>query len=257
MDHYKELVNIIKKLRDKENGCPWDLKQTNKSLLPNFVEELYEAVEAIEEEDWDSVAIELGDLLLHIVMQSVIAEENGLFTTDDVVKLICEKLIRRHPHIFGNAKVNNVAEIKQNWEKIKKEEHKDSQRSVLAGIPDAMPSLIIAERIQDKAASVGFDWPSVEPVWDKLYEEIEELKNVVPGNVEHLEEELGDVLFSTVNLARKLGIDAETALRKSVKKFRKRFEYIERLYNEKGMNIYNSTLEQLDAAWELAKKAKD
>jgi tetrapyrrole methylase family protein / MazG family protein len=255
MIEFDQLVEIVAKLRDPENGCPWDLKQTSQSLIPNMIEELYEAVEAIEKNEYRSLCEELGDILLHIVMQVRLAQENNYFTLEDVLQGINQKLIRRHPHIFGNDIIKDADEVKQNWEKIKHHEKKHHRISILDGIPQAMPGLIKAQRTQEKAASTGFDWEDIHPVLDKLNEEQNELMEALEENdEEHVREEIGDFLFTLVNLARKLHIDAEGALNQTTRKFERRFKSIEEHYRKSGINIYDSSLEEMDKLWDLVKK---
>lgn len=203
MTEFVKLVRIVRRLRDKKNGCPWDIKQTSQSLVANFIEELYEAVEAIECHDYEHLKEELGDLMLHIVMQAQIAAEEDEFDIEDVINSISEKLIRRHPHVFGkNEAKKDAASVKQNWELLKQEEKKHTRESVLDGIPHSMPALIVAQRIQEKAATVGFDWDNVQQVFDKLSEELEEFKHAYQSkDQQSMYAEMGDVLFSLVNLA--------------------------------------------------------
>ncbi len=254
MKEFQELVDIVARLRDPESGCPWDVKQTPKSLIPNFIEELYEAVEAIEDGDSDSLREELGDLMLHIVMQARIAEEEGRFGIRDILEGIATKLVRRHPHVFGDLDVRDADTVKMNWERLKKKE-KSLRKSVLDGIPRSLPGLIEAQRSQEKAASVGFDWPDLEPVLEKLEEEEEELHAALEsGSKELIAEELGDMIFTLVNLARKLHIDAEGALKRTTRKFWKRFHYIEEHYRKNNEDINEASLEELDSVWDIAKK---
>jgi tetrapyrrole methylase family protein / MazG family protein len=255
MTEFDRLMEIVATLRDPENGCPWDLKQTSRSLIPNMIEELYEAVEVIETDDFHSLCEELGDILLHIVMQVRLAQENNYFTMEDVLNGINQKLVHRHPHIFGDESLTNADEVKQNWEKIKHREKKHSRKSVLDGIPNAMPGLIKAQRTQEKAASTGFDWQDIHPVLEKLDEERTELLEALDQNEpEHIREEIGDMLFTIVNLARKLHVDAEGAINDTTRKFERRFKNIEEHYNKNGDNIYESTLEQMDKLWNQVKK---
>ncbi len=251
MTEFRDLIDIIAALRDPDTGCPWDLKQTPQSLVPNFIEELYEVVEAIEDKDDDSLMEELGDLLLHVVFQVQIAKEQGSFEMADVLRGICHKLVRRHPHVFADLDIDDTEGVKMNWERIKKKEKTDRE-SVLDGIPRALPALIHAQRIQEKAASVGFDWPDLKHVLDKIDEEREELQEVLAaGDEEAIREELGDLLFSIVNLARKLNIDAEAALKACNRKFYRRFRHVEEQYNDD--QIHEASLEELDSHWETAK----
>ena len=254
MKEFQKLVDIIAQLRDPVSGCPWDIKQTPQSLIPNMVEELYEVVEAIE--DGDNVALmeELGDLLLHIVMQAQLASEAGVFNIVDVLNHINDKLVRRHPHVFGELELRDADSVKKNWERLKKAE-KQERKSVLEGIPRALPALIYAQRMQEKAASVGFDWDEIPPILEKIDEETEELKSALDTEDQiRIKEELGDLLFTIVNLARKLHIDAESALKETAGKFSKRFQYIEEQYIKNGEDINEASLEELDSFWELSKK---
>ena len=254
MKEFQHLVDIIAQLREPVFGCPWDIKQTSQSLVPNFIEELYEAVEAIEDGDHAGLMEELGDLMLHIVFQAQIASEERRFDIADVLRAIADKLVRRHPHVFGQLEVNDADTVKMNWERLKKAEKKD-RKSVLEGIPRALPALIHAQRTQEKAASVGFDWPDLEPVMAKLDEERLELDEALASEDYLLiKEELGDMLFTLVNLARKLHIDAEGALKETSRKFHKRFSYIEEPYRQNGDDIHEASREELDAVWDLAKE---
>jgi MazG family protein len=254
MKEFQNLTEIIARLRDPVSGCPWDIKQTPLSLVPNFIEELYEAVEAIEDNDDKALMEELGDLLLHIVFQAQIAAEEGRFDIADVLNTIAEKLVRRHPHVFGDLSLSDADAVKMNWERLKKVEKTD-RISVLEGIPRSLPALIYAQRTQEKAASVGFDWPDITPILAKLdEEEIELHEALASGNHAHIKEELGDMLFTLVNLARKLHLDAEGALKETSRKFHRRFQYIEEHYRKSGDNIHEANLAELDALWDIAKK---
>ena len=257
MKEFNRLLDIVKRLRDPENGCPWDIKQTHYSLIPNFIEELYECVEAIENEDYDHLSEELGDLLLHIVMQAEMAEQENHFTIEKVLKKINDKLIRRHPHVFGERIDKDAKSVKLNWEKIKQEEKKHTRKSAIDGIPHSMPKLIVAQRMQEKAASVGFDWKSIEPVFLKLDEEMKEFNEAYENHdKEEMQNELGDLLFTIVNLSRKLGFDAESALNRTIRKFERRFKQVEEHYNKNKKNMHESNLEQLDEVWETAKQSE-
>ncbi len=257
MKELDRLVNIIKELRNPKTGCPWDIKQTSKSLIPNFIEELYETVEAIESGNNTDLKEELGDLLMHIIMQIEIANEKSEMTLEEILDGISDKLVLRHPHIFGDKQNLSVEEIKVNWEKIKNLKEKKSRDSVLEGIPMKMPAIIVAQRIQEKAASVGFDWKTLEPVFDKIEEEIQECKKAIKNkDHDNIEEEIGDILFSVINLSRKLDIDAETALRRTINKFNSRFQFVEKNLKNEGKNIYETSLEEMDKLWEMAKKEK-
>jgi len=246
---FENLMEIMYKLRKE---CPWDKKQTHDSLKANTLEEAYEVIEAIDEKDYESLKGELGDLLLHIVFHSVIAEENKTFTIDEVIEAISEKLIRRHPHIFGKSEVEDADEVDKNWETIKLEEGRES---VLEGVPKNLPQLYRAYRMQEKASKVGFDWKEKEPVWKKIQEEINELKEIEStDSKEKIEEEFGDLLFSLVNYARFIDVNPENALRSTNDKFVKRFNYIERKFKEEGKDITKSTLEEMDRFWKESKK---
>ncbi len=257
MQEFDVLWDVICKLRDKENGCPWDLKQSHKSLVPNFIEELYEVIEAIDNDDFVHLKEELGDLLLHILMQTRIASESDRFSLNDVLEAITAKLISRHPHIFDdNKKCNSDAEqVKINWERIKFDEKKQTRKSILDGIPKSMPALIYAQRMQEKAASVGFDWKDKIDVLDKLKEETDELIEAVNDrNPEDIKEEIGDLLFTMVNFCRKAGLDSEMVLKQASDKFYNRFNRIEEHFKQNETNIYDSNLEELDDLWQTSKK---
>lgn len=254
MKEFQELADIVSRLRDPLCGCPWDIKQSSESLVPNFIEELYEAVEAIEDKDSDSLKEELGDLMLHIVFQAQIAREEGKFDISEVLQGISDKLIRRHPHVFQELDLKDAEAVKINWERIKKQEKKE-RKSVLEGVPRSLPALIHAQRTQEKAASVGFDWQDLKPIWDKLQEEEAELREALQMNDgAKVFEELGDMLFTLVNLARKLHIDSEAALKATTRKFAKRFHFIEEHYQSSGKDIHEASLEELDRIWDLAKE---
>ena len=247
------LTDIMARLRAPD-GCPWDIVQTHASLRSNLVEEVYEVIEAIDLEDAELLCEELGDLLLQIVFHARMAEETGDFSMQDVIDGICNKLIRRHPHVFGQISVRDAAEVLLNWEQIKKEEKKE-RTSLLDGVPKDLPALMGASKMQQKAAKAGFDWADIGPVWGKLDEEIAELKQAIQQkDTAHTEEELGDVLFSVVNLARFLKVDAETALRRTNGKFKHRFSHVEARVKASGHSWKEFTLEELDAFWEEAKR---
>ncbi len=247
-DKFTELIKIMRRLR---NDCSWDSVQTHDSIKANTLEEAYEVVEAIDDKNYNELKGELGDLLLHIVFHSVIAEDMGTFTIDDVIDGISEKLIRRHPHIFGDTTVKDNSEIEKNWETIKLQEGRDS---VLEGVPKHLPELHKAFRIQQKATKVGFDWEKKTDVWEKVLEEIRELKEAEKGSsVEHIEEELGDLLFSIVNYSRFIGVNPANALRRTNDKFIKRFQYIENELKQRDKKIYDATLEDMDKYWEESK----
>ena len=257
MKEFDKLIKVIEKLRDKENGCPWDLKQTHESLIPNFIEELYESVEAIENKDYKHLSEELGDLMLHIVMQVQIAREDNRFNMEDVLTQINDKLIRRHPHIFGDGHATDADGVKMNWERIKQEEKKHSRTSAIDGIPQNMPALIVAQRMQEKAASVGFDWPDLAPAVDKLEEEVREFQEAYENkDIEEMQNELGDIIFAIVNIARKSGFDTETALRRTISRFESRFKKVENHFISNGKKMLDASLEQLDEIWEIAKESE-
>lgn len=251
-EKFVELVEIMQKLRS-ENGCPWDKEQTPESILPFFLEEAYELIESVEEKDWKTLQEEIGDILLHTVFQAKMAEEEKRFGILDSLETITAKLIRRHPHVFGDMPVDAAKSAKQNWEAVK---HKEKGReSRLDGVPKTLPSLIRAQRLQEKASYVGFEWDKIEEVWEKVHEEIGELKDAqLKGTIEHIEEEIGDVLFSIVNLSRFLKISSENALRKTNKKFISRFKKIEKELKKRNHSIEDASLAEMDEIWEKVKK---
>lgn len=250
--NFLELLDIVERLRGPD-GCPWDKEQTHESLLPYFIEEAYEVLESVDEKDWINLQEELGDVLLHIALQTQIAKEGGKFNIIDSLKTVNEKLIRRHPHVFGDKKAKGSSDAKQNWERMKHVEKKRESR--LDGVPNALPALTRSHRLQQKASYAGFDWSQIDEVWKKLDEEIIELKNAHDqGNIEEIKEEIGDVLFSVVNLARHLDIPAEDMLRKANRKFVRRFTKVEEELEAKGKKLEDSTLEEMDEVWERVKK---
>ncbi len=253
-NRFEELVRIVKRLRSP-GGCPWDREQTHASLLPYFLEEAYEVIESVDEQNWEALKEELGDVLLHVVFQAAIAEEAGSFRITDTMEIVNQKLVRRHPHVFGDARAEAPFHAKQNWEAAK---HKEKQRqSRLDGVPVNLPGLIRAQRVQQKASFVGFDWDKVEQVWDKVHEEILELKEAQKTGVKaNLEEEIGDLLFAVVNLSRFLGISAEDALRKTINKFIRRFKLVEDELKRRNHPIEEATLEEMDAIWEAVKEGE-
>lgn len=247
------LEDIIKTLRSP-GGCPWDIVQTHKSLRRNLIEEVYEVIEAIDLENKDLLCEELGDLLMQIVFHARMAEEAGYFSMQDVIDGITDKLIRRHPHVFGDVSVKDAGEVLMNWEAIKRAEKK-YRKSVLDGVPKDLPALMAAYKLQNKASKVGFDWPDIDPVWDKLTEEIHELEEAtMEKSVDHTVEELGDVLFTLVNLARFLKIDPELALNGANRKFRRRFSYIENKVKATHQKWEQLSLIELDDLWQEAKE---
>ncbi len=252
---FLRLLKIMDELREQ---CPWDRKQTMETLRPLTIEETYELGDAILENDVDGVKKELGDLLLHMVFYARIGKEQGAFDITDVLHGICEKLIHRHPHIYGDVKVSGEEEVKANWEKIKlAEKSKDgsTEKSVLEGVPRGLPSMVKAIRIQDKARGVGFDWEHRDQVWEKVQEELAELKHEVDAASDKQQDELGDVLFSLVNYARFLGIDPDEALERTNRKFIARFQYLERESRKDGKQLGSMSLAEMDMYWERAKGA--
>jgi XTP/dITP diphosphohydrolase len=242
------LLNIMDELRDQ---CPWDKKQTMESLRHLTIEETYELGDAILENDLEEIKKELGDLLLHIIFYAKIGSETKDFDIADVANGICEKLINRHPHIYGDVKVENEEQVKQNWEKIKL---KEGKKSVLEGVPNSLPSMVKANRIQEKVAGVGFDWEHPEQVFEKVKEELSELQaEIKQGNPDRLESEFGDVLFSMINYARFLNVNPENALERTNKKFIKRFQHLENKAKQMGKSLKDMTLAEMDVFWEEAK----
>jgi len=256
---FDKLPAIIKQLRSKD-GCPWDREQTHESLKPYLVEESYEVIEAIDKGDPDILADELGDLLLQILLHAQIASEQGHFDIKQVVKNISEKMVRRHPHVFGDTKVKGVKDVWQNWEHIKKNEKKNKeQQSIMDSVPNSFPALYRASKLQKKASRVGFDWPDKDGAWQKVKEEIKEFDKEIAdgGDKKKIIEEYGDILFALVNVGRKLDMDAEDALRLASKKFEKRFKYVEQQVNEQNKNFKDFSLSELDIFWEESKKQKN
>ncbi|MBQ9564383.1 MAG: nucleoside triphosphate pyrophosphohydrolase [Synergistaceae bacterium] len=260
--YFDEIVDIIERLRAPD-GCPWDRKQTLETLRTPITEEAYELADAITKNKMDAVKEEAGDLLLQIVFVASLAREQGAFEMKDVVRAICDKLIRRHPHVFGTVDAKDSDEVLRNWERIKLEERREKQEdlSILAGVPDGLPPLLKANRLQGKAAHVGFDWArgDPEPLFAKLDEEIGEFKEAIgEGDARHMEEELGDVLFMTVNLARYFKIDPDAALSRVCEKFKARFQLMERMAAEEERNggkpLSGRTLDEQGALWDRAKE---
>lgn len=234
--------------------CPWDAKQTNESLRPNTIEETYELAQALMKDKPDEIKKELGDVLLHILFYAKIGEEKGQFDIADVADALNAKLIFRHPHVFGETKVGGAHDVELNWEQIKLKE-KDGNKTVLAGVPEALPALIKAYRIQEKAANVGFDWENREDVWDKFAEEAGEVKEAIAsGDKDKIEAEFGDLLFAAVNAARLYGVNPENALERTNRKFISRFSHIESVAAERGTDIYRMTLDEMENLWQEAKK---
>jgi MazG family protein len=245
---FLELVEIMDTLREQ---CPWDKKQTIHSLRSNTIEELYELVDSIMDEDWDGIKEELGDIMLHVLFYAKIGSEQGKFTLDEVMEAIAKKLIHRHPHIYGDVKVENEDDVKRNWEQLKLQEGK---KTILSGVPNSLPSMVKALRIQEKVKHVGFEWKNIDQVWDKVEEEIGELKVEIAANDQaKMEQEFGDVLFSLINYARFLNIDPETALEKTNKKFKHRFELMEAHANKNGLDLAQMSLAEKEALWQSMK----
>ena len=248
---YGRFLDVLDELREK---CPWDRKQTNQSLRPNTIEECFELCDAIVADDTQNICKELGDVLLHVAFYAKIAAEKQQFDMKDVCDRLCEKLIYRHPHVFGEAVANTAGEVCKNWEQLKMTE-KDGNKTVLSGIPNSMPSLIKAYRMQEKAANVGFDWEKKEDVWEKVREEIAEIEaEMAKGDKENCEKEFGDLLFSLVNAARLYGINPDNALEMTNAKFRRRFGYVEENSLGQGRNLRDMTLEEMDTLWNKAKE---
>jgi XTP/dITP diphosphohydrolase len=249
-DAFSRLLEIMDTLREK---CPWDRKQTFESLRHLTIEETYELSEAISSGNYSELRKELGDVLLHLVFYAKIASEQNLFTIKDVLDALCEKLIFRHPHVYGNTEAADEEAVKQNWEKIKL---KEGNVSVLGGVPSGLPAMIKAMRMQEKARAVGFDWDHKDQVWMKLNEELQEFQHECEtGDMQKMEEELGDVLFSVINYARFMGLNPEDALEKTNRKFKFRFEYMEEKVRNSGETFENTSLEQMEVYWNEAKKA--
>jgi MazG family protein len=248
------LREIVARLR-APGGCPWDREQTHESLRAALIEECYEAIEAIEKADDANLREELGDLLLHVVMHAHMAGERRAFDFEDVVQGVCEKLIRRHPHVFGDDQASGSAQVIRQWELIKRAE-KGSQSSVMDGLPSAFPALLLAQSAQKKAARVGFDWDNASEVLSKVEEEIKELREAISGGrQENIEEEMGDLFFSLVNLARKLDVDSETALAGATRKFVERFRAVEAEIVAKGRNVEQTSAQEMNALWDRHKRA--
>ena len=245
------LLEVMNTLRRE---CPWDREQTFDSLRSNTIEETYELADAITDHNMEGIKEELGDLLLHVVFYSKLGEEQGAFDFGDVANALCDKLIYRHPHVFGTTHVEGSNEVEQNWEQLKLKE-KGGNKTVLEGVPSALPALIKAYRIQDKARNVGFDWEERSQVWDKVHEEFDELKEEIAHmNPENMESEFGDLFFSLINAARLYGINPENALEHTNQKFIRRFNYLEHETLQKGRNLKDMTLAEMDAIWDEAKR---
>ncbi|MFW5916330.1 MAG: nucleoside triphosphate pyrophosphohydrolase [Bacteroidota bacterium] len=249
LEEFDKLLKILRELREK---CPWDRKQTMESLRNLTIEETYELADSIIQQDMPEIKKELGDLLLHILFYARIAEENKEFDITEVMESLCDKLVDRHPHVFGETKVKDHREVEENWEEIKM---KEGYKSILSGVPDSLPALIKSNRIQQKVRGVGFDWDQKEQIWDKVKEELNELqKEVNKQQKEEIESEFGDLLFSIINAARLYDIDPENALEKTNQKFIRRFKYLEENTINKGKSLKDMSLEEMDVIWEKAKK---
>ena len=251
LEEFNRLLNIIDELRVK---CPWDMKQTNESLRKLTIEETYELADAIFSGNDDGIKNELGDLMLHIVFYARIGSEKGAFTMSEILDGINKKLVYRHPHVFGDVKVSGATQVEENWEHLKIREN-NGYKAVLSGVPSSLPAIVKANRIQEKVRGVGFDWEKREQIWDKVIEEVSELKEEIKNrNTETIEAELGDVLFSIINASRLYGIDPEAALEKTNRKFIKRFNYLEKETLVKGKSLHDMTLDEMNVIWEEAKK---
>ncbi len=251
LEQFNRILDILDELRVK---CPWDRKQTNQSLRPNTIEEVYELSDALLHDDEKDICKELGDVLLHVLFYAKIGAEKGVFDIADVCEKLSDKLIFRHPHVFGHVEADTAEQVADNWEQLKQKE-KDGNKTVLGGVPRSLPSLIKAYRIQDKARHVGFDWEEKSQVWDKVKEEIGEFeREVAHANPDKAEAEFGDVLFSLVNAARLYGINPDTALERTNQKFTRRFNYLESRTLKQGRNLTDMTLAEMDEIWNEAKK---
>jgi MazG family protein len=251
LEEFNRLLGIIDELRAK---CPWDMKQTNESLRKLTIEETYELADAVFSGSDEGIKNELGDLMLHIVFYAKIGAEKGAFTMADVLEGINSKLVYRHPHVFGDVRVSGASEVEENWEQLKTKED-NGYKPVLSGVPSSLPAIVKANRIQEKVRGVGFDWENREQIWDKVLEEITELKEEIEKhNTESIESELGDVLFSIINASRLYHIDPEAALEKTNRKFIKRFNYLEKETLTKGISLHDMSLDEMNVIWEEAKK---
>lgn len=272
MYQLNDLLTLMARLRDPSDGCPWDRKQTFASIVPHTLEEVYEVVDTIEREDWTHLREELGDLLFQVVFYARMAEEQGDFSFQDVVHDLTAKLLRRHPHVFPDGTLDSrrndalvdEGQIAATWEAIKQEEKAatgsatdadSAGASVLSDVPIAMPAMQRAAKLQKKAARVGFDWDEVTPVWAMLHSELDELREAVAsGDADHVEDELGDILFATVNLARHLNVNPDRALRRTNRKFTDRFQYVERSLAERGDTLVEASMDEMEALWQSAKR---
>lgn len=253
---FDELVQLMTTLRGP-GGCPWDRKQTLPDLKPYVIEEAYEVVDAIDRNDRAALVEEVGDLLLEAVFLTEITREEGSFDVYDSITAIHDKLVRRHPHVFGDVQADDAEQVLVNWEKLKQDERKAENKSVLSGVPRSMPALLKASRLTEKAARVGFDWRRTEDVFDKLDEEMAELREAVAaGDAEHIHEEIGDLLFTIANIARKVNVNPEEALQSTNRKFMRRFESMEARVREREQNLDQLELEEMDRLWDAAKEAE-
>ncbi|MBW4054990.1 MAG: nucleoside triphosphate pyrophosphohydrolase [Proteobacteria bacterium] len=253
---FEQLTGIMRKLR-APGGCPWDAEQTHESLTRYLLEETYEVIEAIDEKSPQHLKEELGDLLLQPIFHAAIAEESGDFTIDDIISTLCEKLIRRHPHVFGDFEIKDSDAQIENWEKIKKLEKGDERPSALSGVPAHLPALLKAHKISEKASRVGFDWEHADQVFAKVMEELHEFEEAWEGgNPTRMEDEMGDLLFAIANLGRFLNLNPEEALRKTIARFQKRFSYVEAELLRQGVQMQNATLEEMNELWEKTKHAE-
>ena len=263
--YINDLLHLMERLRDPVFGCPWDIKQSFETIIPHTIEEVYEVIDAIEKKDFSHLKEELGDLLFQVIFYSQLAHEKSLFSFNDVVSSVTQKLVLRHPHVFPDGTLKSKRDksinlhdeisIKKNWESLKAAERRNKgEHSVLSDIPASLPSLIRAQKLQKRAASKGFDWPSIDGVFSKIHEETQELKEaVIKADQEGIEEELGDMMFTMVNLCRHLGVDAETAMRKSSWKFEHRFQYIEDQLKTSDNDMSEASAEALESLWDEAK----
>jgi tetrapyrrole methylase family protein/MazG family protein len=251
---FEQLIAIMKRLRGP-GGCPWDAEQTHESLTRYLLEETYEVIEAIDAKTPEHIKEELGDLLLQPVFHAAIAEEAGTFTMNDIITTLCDKLVRRHPHVFGDLQIADSAAQIENWEQIKKTEKGTERASALSGVPPHLPALLKAQKITEKASRVGFDWEHVDQVMAKVLEELHEFEEAMAaGDNEHMEAELGDLLFAIVNLGRFLSINPEEALRKTITRFQSRFQYVEDSLHDRGQQMNVTPLAEMDRLWEEAKQ---
>jgi tetrapyrrole methylase family protein / MazG family protein len=250
---FEDLIEIMQRLRGP-GGCPWDAEQTHESLTRYLIEECYEVIEAIESGSCSHLKEELGDLLLQPVFHAAIAEERGTFTISDVIETLCQKLVRRHPHVFGDMSITDSSAQVENWEKIKKLEKSEERKSALSGVPPHLPALLKAQKITEKAARVGFDWEHVDQVVAKVMEEMQEFEEaMLEKDNDKMEAELGDLLFAVVNLGRFMSINPEEALRKTIRRFQSRFEYVENRLSSQGKHLQDASLNEMDLFWEEAK----